>query len=343
MHAYAMLALIAAAALAPEDAAPPPQPAPQPATSERAPTPVSTGDIIADGFELEDTGAAIDIIEDARPVLTLHYHWVAPPEGVSDRYRRTGYIHPLHSPLGDILTQDYPDDHYHHRGVFWAWPYARHGDRLMDIWVMAGVRKRFDRFLQREADGRSAQLAWEACWAFDADPDTPILRETVRLVVYPRRGDARAIDFDLTFANVSAEAVILQGSLVDDKGYGGFCIRPDANRRPLTFTSAEGVADGDALLVDSPWADVSSATKNGRTSGVAIFQHPDNPGYPHAGWIFRHYGFLGASWPHVDAHVLQPGETVRLRYRVYTHAGDAEAAEVEAAWEAYRATAGDAR
>ena len=67
----------------------------------------------------------------------------------------------------------------------------------------------------------------------------------------------------------------------------------------------------------------------------AIFQHPDNPGYVHPGWILRHYGFLGASWPHTAGHVLAPGEAVELRYRLFVHRGGATSAKVAEAFERY--------
>ncbi len=61
---------------------------------------------------------------------------------------------------------------------------------------------------------------------------------------------------------------------------------------------------------------------------IALFQHPSNPGFPHPGWILRHYGFLGASWPQYERLELDPGGSFQLAYRVYLHRGDAEEASV---------------
>jgi hypothetical protein len=68
---------------------------------------------------------------------------------------------------------------------------------------------------------------------------------------------------------------------------------------------------------------------------MAIFQNPRNPGYPHSGWILRHYGFLGQSWPHTKSHVMQPGDSFTLCYRLYIHRGKAGAAAVENAFQDY--------
>ncbi|MCE5335074.1 MAG: PmoA family protein, partial [Desulfobacteraceae bacterium] len=109
---------------------------------------------------------------------------------------------------------------------------------------------------------------------------------------------------------------------------GGLCYRPDAHRMPFTFTTAKGVSPEDVLRLDAAWADVSFSNGKGGTSGVSIFQHPDNPGYPFPGWIFRHYGFLGASWPHEQTHKLAPNESFLLKYRMYVHKGGAADAKV---------------
>jgi hypothetical protein len=37
------------------------------------------------------------------------------------KYKRANYIHPLYGLDGQVLTEDFPRDHLHHRGVFWAW------------------------------------------------------------------------------------------------------------------------------------------------------------------------------------------------------------------------------
>jgi hypothetical protein len=145
----------------------------------------------------------------------------------------------------------------------------------------------------------------------------------------------------LQFENVAGKEVEFLGSPVENKGYGGLCFRPIKENAPLTFTTATGVVPEDALSCQTPWADCSWKTRGkGHAAGVAIFQNPSNPGYPHPGWIFRHYGFLGASWPHNQEHRLKPGESFRLRYRMYVHKGTAEEAGVPDAFAHYIEEAG---
>jgi hypothetical protein len=288
----------------------------------------------------EDKNGAITVKEGDNPVLVYHYKMVEPPRIVPDRYARLGYIHPLYGLDGEVLTQDFPLDHFHHRGVFWAWPDSDIGGKRIDVWALDGAREVHTSDMRHEVNAENGSFTMENAWVLDDDPETAIIRETVTVQPHPEQNDARAIDITLTFENVSDEVFTLRGATTDDKGYGGFCFRPDATRRPMHFTTDDGpIADeDDQLEYETPWMDVSFSTeRKGETlSGVAIFQHPGNPGYPHDGWIARHYGFLGQSWPHRDPYEMKPGDEVTLRYRLYIHRGDAEAAEVAEAYAAYK-------
>ncbi|MCA9437629.1 MAG: PmoA family protein [Candidatus Omnitrophica bacterium] len=289
-------------------------------------------------FDLSDDGSALTLSEKGRLVLTYHYAMVEPPEGVPERYRRSCYIHPLYGLDGDILTQDFPPDHRHHRGIFWAWPNSTVGDRLFNLWLIqedgeVGARQHFEKWLSQEAGDATAEIGVQNVWRYD-DTDQASVREKVWMIVHPSDANSQAIDFRLTWENVCEDTVTLLGA--DRKGYGGFCIRPDASRRPLQFNSIEGEQPDDVLELDTPWSDVTSRVEpDGPTSGMALFQHPENPGYPHRGWIFRHYGFLGASWPHLEPYEIAPGESVTLRYRMLIHRGTAEEAKVGEAFEKF--------
>lgn len=272
-------------------------------------------------FTFDEQSGALTLLENGKPVFVYHSETVKQPEGVANSYARACYIHPLYGLNGKAATQDFPIDHRHHRGVFWAWPECKAGDRRMDVWEMKDVHQHHEEWLAREAGKDKAVLAMRNRWAFDDAPEKAVVREEVHLTTFAAEPQGRAIDFDITVTNVSEGPVTFLGAL--NKGYGGLCFRPDAGKKPFVFTTAKGECTDDALGFDTPWADVSWNDDDGGT-GVAIFEHPSNPAYPFPGWIFRHYGFLGASWPHEQQHLLKPGESFQLRYRLYVHAGNAE-------------------
>jgi hypothetical protein len=280
----------------------------------------------AGGFRFEDNGQSLTLLEDGKPVLTYRYTFVEPPAGVDGIYRRMSYIHPLYGLDGDVLTQDFPDDHYHHRGIFWAWPRCAVGERPMDVWLGTEAKQIFDRWVARKAEADTATFAVENLWVFD--DRAPKVRERAGFIVHRANDLGRAIDVCLKFTNVCDEVVTIRGATEQNKGYGGLCYRPDAARKPMMFTTAQGGIDADQTEYDTPWADCTSAAPNGPESGLAIFQHPGNPGYPHSGWLFRHYGFLGASYPHNETLTLNPGDSFEVRYRLYVHRGNAASGQV---------------
>ena len=288
-------------------------------------------------FSLEDDGRALTVIEDGKPVLVYRYAFVEPPKRVPEHFRRSCYIHPLYGLDGEVLTQDFPVDHFHHRGVFWAWPKSTIGDKPIDVWALPDTRQVHEAWLTKKADAEGAVIGAQNVWVFDSAPEDAIVREKITFTVLPAEGNSRAIDFHLHFENLGTETLTIRGATTDNKGYGGLCLRPDATRRPFTFTAAQGELDGDKLHLESPWLDISYARKKGgkKISGAAFFQHPGNPGYPHPGWITRGYGFLGVSWPHTEAYELKPGQTVELRYRLLVHRGTAEGAKVKKAFQTY--------
>ncbi len=294
-------------------------------------------------FAFEDDGKAVRILENGQPVLQYNYEMVAPPPEAEDieRYTRACYVHPLWGPKGDILTQDFPSDHWHHRGVFWGWPVIKVGERKGNNWELRGMRQHFVEWLEKDAGSGMARLGIRVHWKYDGE-DEPVMEQRSYITVHPLNEQGRHIDFATTLENVIDEDVFLAGSQSSDrflrvlKGYGGFNFRPDNTRRGRVITVEEGRLKRDRLSIDSAWVDWSSRKHDAREeSGVTVIQHPDNPGYPWHGWIIRHYGFVGSSWPHAEGYTFAPGEAVSLAYRVYTHEGDAESAQAAEAAEAF--------
>jgi len=290
----------------------------------------------------EDDGRALWVYDGDTPVLAYHHQDSPLPEGVEERFRRAGYIHPLVGLDGEILSQDFPSDHYHHRGIFWAWPETIALGRKLDTWGLSDAAQRPVKWESSEGENGTLLLHIEQYSYFKDAPDTPILDEKVTVTIHPVEGPMRAIDFELRFTNATSEDLILQGQDDKDKGYGGFGVRPNATRKPFRFLGANGRISSDRLEEPSPWADVSFSLEPGRRnprSGFALFQHPENPGYPHPGYLMRHFGFLGHSWPHREPHTLAPSEDITLRYRLVVHRQDGRTLNLDQVFEAYEAEA----
>ncbi len=67
-------------------------------------------------------------------VLQYNFDAAALPEGASPIFRRGGFLHPLWSPKGEVLTRIQPPDHYHHMGIWNPWTHSEYNGRVIDFW-----------------------------------------------------------------------------------------------------------------------------------------------------------------------------------------------------------------
>jgi hypothetical protein len=95
----------------------------------------------------DDSPASLRVTQDAKPVFVYNYGVITDEKIPASETRRSRacYIHPLWGLNGEVLTDDFPKDHYHHHGVFWAWPHVEVGSEMHDLWMR----------------GR-----WPPCWAW---------------------------------------------------------------------------------------------------------------------------------------------------------------------------------
>lgn len=67
-------------------------------------------------------------------LLQYFYKTRYPPKGVDTVYKRSGFIHPLWAPNGQILTRIQPPDHYHHYGIWNPWTHVLYEGDTLDFW-----------------------------------------------------------------------------------------------------------------------------------------------------------------------------------------------------------------
>jgi hypothetical protein len=283
----------------------------------------------ADSFRFTNiTDKSLALFEGARPVLVYNHGVIEQPAGVPADRARSTYVHPIYGLDGEVLTDDFPRDHYGHRGLFWGWPHVRIGAQHYNLWDLRGIQQRFQHWLARDAGPSNAVLAVQNGWYVG---DRKVVHEEVWLRVAPSSGNERVVDVELTWTPMS-EPLTLQGA--EGKSYGGLTFR-FAPRTNTVITTKLGQTENDLLVTRLPWADFSAGF-GGRAeaSGAAILVAPDHPDFPPE-WMTRHYGLLCVGWPGVQPKTFQPGETVRCRYRVWIHRGAGTVENLRRAWHAY--------
>lgn len=262
-------------------------------------------------FAFQDRPAAgkLDLTENGQPVFTYNYGMQLAP-GVPESRRRACYLHPLYAPDGTVLTDDFPKDHYHHRGLSWMWPVVLIDGQRHNLWEIDDLRQRFVRWIARDAGPDRARLAVENGWFLD--DGRQVARETVEIVVHPTRDNRRLLDLTLRIEALD-KPLSIAGTPDQQKGYGGLSFR-FAPRTGTIITTDAGPEAKDTNLVPHPWAELSGVFQ-GRRAGARVDIDPSNSGFPD-GWCLRGYGFLGVNFPGLKLYPLQPGRPLELKYRV---------------------------
>ena len=233
-------------------------------------------------------------------------------------------FHPIHTPSGEVLTAFAPDDHRHHRGAFLAW-YQMEGKTKADFWGWGKFAPTKGRVIDNrsvelaEADGEHAELRIRNDWMAG---DEALIRE--ELAASARRHE-KAYVIDLVYRLTPAADLRLAQS-----AFGGFCVRFRKDGK-CVFTGPGGevkLRDPHYLKPETDWPaadwyDYSIALASGKTIGMAVIDHPNNP--PSRWHNHRRVWMINPCITALGPIALNKGKPLVLRYRLVPHDGPAPA------------------
>ncbi|MBG98790.1 MAG: hypothetical protein CMN58_00420 [Solibacterales bacterium] len=268
------------------------------------------------------------------------------------------FLHPLRTIDGIVATRSFPmekipgevRDHSHHRGVWFA-----HGDvNGYDFWANEFESKAENKgqivlqSIRHTTELSSKRGTIEATFEWRSPKGKLLLTEN-RTMTFHVGSPNRVVDFD--FVLTATDQKVRFG----DTKEGTFGIRVATELeearvgttgilRTGRIQSAEHkIGELEVWGKRSRWVDYSGSIA-GKTLGIAILDHPDNPRHP-TYWHVRSYGLFAANIfgqhdfhadPKRDASLtLKPHTALRFRYRVVLHPGDTEAANVQGLYNRY--------
>jgi len=285
----------------------------------------------------------MDIRDGEMPVLRYNYGTVPMPKLIKERFQqgrypspphdpagldRGDYVHPLYGPNGEVLTNDYPVDHPHHRGIYWAWPEVYYKGEKRDIHAVYGVWARPEKVLRLINGSVFALIEVENTWKWK--DKEPIVKEEVEIRAYKNIEGRRFVDFEFRFTGLADDVLIARRG---QRNYGGVNLRM-ATGKDLKIKFFTDPPESD---VRRAWADMVNTVPGGKgPTGVAVLQRVTNPHYP-GDWVeYPHIFWYQPTFPCKGCkYHLEKNKTLVLNYRLWIRPGAAGDEVLADLWAAY--------
>jgi type 1 glutamine amidotransferase len=293
-----------------------------------------------------DEGEQLRVQIGDRPVLEYRYAVQGVPEGVDERYRRSGYIHPLWSPQGQVITRIQPPDHYHHYGIWNPWTRTEFRGREVDFWNLAKGQGtvRAEQIIERRAGPVAGGFRALHSHVDLSGPGGESIALQEQWDVRVWNVDPDRLVWLIDFASVLSPASD-QPLTIKDYRYQGFSLRATErwDDRTATLLTSEGRDKRDANATRARWVDVNGVSDAAAgTSGVLFMTHPSNYNFPELLRIWPVGANEGVENVYVNFNPaqdrdweLRPGQTYTLAYRMVVYDGRLEPEVAERYWRNY--------
>lgn len=254
------------------------------------------------------------------------------PKSQGGKYTRANYIHPLVGLDGETLTEDFPADHPHHRGVFWAWHQVTVGGKAVgDPWALKDcgwdIRDVASEITPGTLSLRTTVDWLSPLWLDASGSQKPFVRERALITIHRAEKDRRNVDFEIRLTALEADTRI--GGAAPSPGYGGFSPRLRLGK-DVRFLGPKGEVEPlQGPVAASPWIDVTGTNENGRLAGVAMLTHPTTPGFPPPWILRRSRSMQNAVYPGPTPVPLPQTDPLVLRYRLVIHRGGVPAEQID--------------
>jgi hypothetical protein len=267
-----------------------------------------------------------------KDLLGFQYEMHYPPAGVDTAFKRNGYIHPVYTPHGQLLTRINAPDHYHHYGIWNPWTKIQYMGNIYDLWNLVSrqgtVRfEKFNAIIERKnSSSFSARLNHIAFIGNQNEKkETIIIVENQKITFHhpAREKDHYFLDVEIELIPATDSAVILK-----EYRYGGLGWRAteEWHKDNSAVLTSAGLARKEADGSLARWVVVEGSLGNER-GGMVWFSHPGNYNHPEPLRIWpedsnkRGDMFANFSPTKNKDWILEPHKKYKLKYRILVYNG----------------------
>ncbi len=278
-------------------------------------------------------GGAIRVSVDAKDAFTYQGAKTQPPPGADPALARGGYIHPIRTPGGTLISDEYAPSHPHHHGIWSPWTQSEFEGRTMDFWNM------MQKTATVEVEDFGGTFSGTVCGGLRAvhrfvdlmAPGAPktALIETWDIIAY--NVNAPCFLFDLTIHQECAGSSPLK---LKKYPYGGLGFRGHREwdgEENTFFLTSEGKTRANGHETRARWCHVGGKV-DGKLAGIAILDHPSNFRAPQPMRIHPCNPFFCYAPVQLGELTIEPGKPYDARYRFVTSDGPPDANQIDRLW-----------
>jgi hypothetical protein len=294
--------------------------------------------IAAKGVEVKRDGNRLAISANGHPVIGYQAAGELPRPDIKPIFTRGGYIHAVYTPSGRVISDDYPANHLHHHGVWFAWTKTAFEGRHPDFWNMGdgtgtvefvALDKTWSGPVQAGLKARNRYVDLKA-----PQPKT-VLNEEWQVRVYAGgQGEKPYTMFDLISTQQCATSEPL---VLPEYHYGGVGFRGRGNwdgKEHATFLTSEGKDRSNGHATRARWCAIGGLV-DGQSAGIAILCHPENFRAPQPMRIHPDEPFFCYAPSQLGDWKIAPGQLYVSRYRFVAFDGTPDKAQLERLWNDY--------
>jgi hypothetical protein len=265
---------------------------------------------------------------------------VIPRPDINPAIKRAGYIHPIYSPAGKCVTDDYPSNHAWHHGIWTPWVKTSFQGRAPDFWNSEKKLGRHDFVaVERVWSGpvHGGFVSRQQMTDLTAPQPLVVLDETWEVTVYDVGGAGRTVrmfDLALTQTNVTKDPLVLP-----KYHYGGFGFRGATEWNgpgdAASFLTSDGVTDRiKGNDTRGKWCFLGGKI-DGETTGTAILGHPGNFRAPQPMRLHPTFPYMSFVPQQLGEFSIDAGKKYAARFRFVVADGEPDRAMIEAYWQGY--------
>ena len=298
-------------------------------------------------LELRETDSTITALFRAKPVLVYNKQSPAVPDGIDPIYHRSGFLHPVSSPAGSVVTATFPFDHTHQHGIFSAWVDTTYDGRPVDFWNLPRRTGRVlhERVVSTFSNQRATGFVVDLIHRVEGALPVDVLRERWKVSVYPTDGSYHCFDLETTQLALTDKPL-----LINEYHYGGIALRGPVrwlNLQPNDNTPPPGYVSEPCTMLNNlrsnrvdgnhqhaKWVALSG-TIDSEPVSVAVLSHPSNFRAPQAARLHPTKPYFCFA-PCVDgSFTIDGNQPYRARYRYVITDAEVDAARLDQLWQVW--------